>query len=219
VPLVVRQSGRARRITLLVCPARRSAILTLPPRTAAREAERFLAAQREWLGAAAGRLPPPLPFRPGTSLPFGDGQLVLDTAGRGARREGDRLFAGGDGALYASRIRRWLVAAARAQLAADTAALAARLGRTDVQVTVGDYRSRWGSCRADGRIAYSWRVLMAPAFVRTSLVAHEVAHLAHPDHGRAFWRLATDLLGADHEPARAWLRAHGPMLHAIGAER
>ena len=36
-----------------------------------------------------------------------------------------------------------------------------------------------------------------------------------PNHGARFWALTRELYG-DIEPARDWLRTHGPGLHAIG---
>jgi hypothetical protein len=38
---------------------------------------------------------------------------------------------------------------------------------------VGDPRSRWGSCSSARAIRYSWRLIMAPDFVRRATVAHE----------------------------------------------
>jgi predicted metal-dependent hydrolase len=221
---VVRRNARARRLSLRVCSATRTLRLTLPPRVSGAQAAAFLEAHRGWIAAQAERrLAPVLPFAPGVVLPLGDGRLWLAAGdGRVARREGDRLLVPGDGMLFARRVRRWLMAEALAVLEPPTRALAQGIARPVASVVVGDYRSRWGSCLAPrhgagGRIAYSWRLVMAPGFVQRALVAHEVAHLAEPNHGPAFWGLATGLLGGSHDAARAWLRAHGPGLHAIGA--
>ena len=108
-------------------------------------------------------------------------------------------------------------AEALALMAEETRALATCIGREVPEVRVGDPRSRWGSCAADGRIAYSWRLILAPEPVRRSVVAHEVAHLVEMNHGVRFWRLATDLLGEPHDAARGWLRANGPLLLSYGA--
>ena len=76
--------------------------------------------------------------------------------------------------------------------------------------------SRWGSCSAAGAIRYSWRLILAPEFVRRATVAHEVAHLVHLNHGPDFHALVERLLGADPRPARAWLKREGAALHRIG---
>ncbi len=83
-------------------------------------------------------------------------------------------------------------------------------------VGVGDPATRWGSCATTGAIRYSWRLILAPPAVRQSVVAHEVAHLVHPNHGPAFWALAAELTAGDLTAARAWLKAHGAALHWIG---
>ena len=84
------------------------------------------------------------------------------------------------------------------------------------RVAVGDPVSRWGSCSSSGAIRYSWRLILAPEFVRRATVAHEVAHLVHLDHGPDFHALVETLLGTDPKPARAWLRREGASLHRIG---
>jgi predicted metal-dependent hydrolase len=224
LPLVVKVNPRARRMSLRLCGATRTVRLTLPPRVPWARAAEFLEGQRGWIAArVAASLPPALPFVAGAAVPLGDGVLRLEPGpGRVARREGDRLLVPGDARLFAARVRRWLAAEALRTLEPPTRALALRIGQPVASVVVGDYRSRWGSCarrrgQAGGRIAYSWRLVMAPGFVQRALVAHEVAHLAEPNHGDRFWALATELLGEPHDAARAWLRRHGHGLHGIGA--
>jgi len=54
-------------------------------------------------------------------------------------------------------------------------------------------------------------VVMAPPFVQDYVVAHEVAHLMHLDHGADFWALA-DRLSPHREAAVSWLLEEGPRL-------
>lgn len=220
IALAVRVNPRARRLSLRLCPASRTLKLTVPPRVSTATALAFLNAQQAWIEAQAGRrLLPPIPFAPGVCLPWGDGALTLQTGkGRIARREGGALLVPGEGELFAGRTRRWLAAESQRVLEAETQAVAARIGRDVAQVRVGDFRSRWGSCAIDGRIAYSWRLILAPDHVRRSVVAHEVAHLVEHNHGPRFWATATELLGQPHGQARAWLRANGPLLMSYGAK-
>lgn len=222
LPLVVRVNPRARRISIRICSASRSVRLTLPPRASRARAAAFLEEQRPWIRRQASqRLPDTIPFAPGSSIPFGDGTLTLQPgAGRIARLEGDILRVPGADTLFEARVRRWLKAEAQRLFEAETRRLAAELGKPIHSVSVGDYRSRWGSCGqgpSGARIAYSWRLILAPGHVQRAVVAHEVAHLAEPNHSRRFWDLATHLLGGSHTPAREWLRRNGPMLHGIGS--
>lgn len=181
------------------------------------KASAFLAAQHDWALRQAGRLVPPQPFRPGMALPLAGSTLHLETGeGRRIVRIDDRLHVPADNGLFAHRVRRWLAAEARCLLDCETRALATAAGLGVHRVVVGDYRSRWGSCARDGRIAYSWRLILAPEAVRRAVVAHEVAHLAEPNHGPHFWALANSLLGEPHGPARNWLKSNGPWLHSFG---
>lgn len=80
------------------------------------------------------------------------------------------------------------------QLAARAADLSARylggLARPSSVRWVSNQRSRWGSCTpADGTIRISDRVKGMPAYVLDYVLLHELAHLLHPGHDRAFWRL------------------------------
>jgi hypothetical protein len=83
------------------------------------------------------------------------------------------------------------------------------------RVGVGDPVSRWGSCSASGAIRYSWRLILAPDWVRRATVAHEVAHRVHMNHGPDFHALVERLLGGDRSRARLWLRRHGSGLHRL----
>ncbi|MBE7218449.1 MAG: M48 family metallopeptidase, partial [Caulobacteraceae bacterium] len=65
-------------------------------------------------------------------------------------------------------------------------------------------------------IRYTWRLVCAPTPVLDYVVAHEAAHLREPNHGAGFWALNRELYGAALEPPRAWLKAHGAELHALG---
>ena len=95
----------------------------------------------------------------------------------------------------------------------------ARLGAPAPSLAITDTRSRWGSCTParDGRpasVRLSWRLMLAPSAVADYVVAHECAHLLETNHGPRFWTLVRDLVG-DPKPHRAWLRAHGAMLHRM----
>jgi predicted metal-dependent hydrolase len=220
VPVEVVPSPRARRLTLRADAVRGVVRVSLPPRAKRAEAEAFVTAHHGWIAARVARWPVAVAFVPGATIPFDGATLTLDwAAGRPARvaRDGDRLVLGGSAATVPGRTMRWLRAAALADLAPATIALAARLGRT-ATVAVRDPASRWGSCAASGAINYSWRLILAPPAVRQSVVAHEVAHLVHPNHGAAFWALAGDLTHGDLAVARAWLKRHGAGLHWVGRD-
>jgi predicted metal-dependent hydrolase len=80
-----------------------------------------------------------------------------------------------------------------------------------------DTSSRWGSCTSDGKLSFSWRIMMAPKPIINYLVAHEVAHLKQMNHGPKFWKLCEELC-PDTERCKDWLKRNGNALQAIQFE-
>lgn len=46
---------------------------------------------------------------------------------------------------------------------------------------------RWGACTAKGEIRFSWMLVFCPDAEIEYVCAHELAHLVHFDHSKAFW--------------------------------
>src|SRR5262249_2208434 len=69
-PIEVRRSSRARRFSLKVSHTERAAILTLPNRGCVEDASAFLARHSDWLKRQIERLPEPIPFADGASIPL-----------------------------------------------------------------------------------------------------------------------------------------------------
>lgn len=219
--LIVRRSRQARRMRLSVDPRNGAVTLSLPWRASLKPALEWAAGQRQWVEAALDRIPQARPILPGGHFPFEGEDILVDwRAGlpRTVRRESGRIVFGGPEDAVASRVLAWAKRHARETLEQETRAIALEAGVTVGRVGIGDPRARWGSCAANGDIRYSWRLILAPAFVRRSTVAHEVAHRVHMDHSPAFHALAARLYEGDPDEARAWLRAHGSALHWVGRD-
>lgn len=224
VPVTIVRAPRARRAALRVDTARGEIRLTLPPRVAAAEGLRLIEAHRGWIAEKVARLPLPRPIAPGRSIPFDGRELTIDwrsAAPRTPRIEDgqNRLIVGGPVDGLAARVERWLRLRGLQVLTDETVHFAGLANRPVAGVRVADPKARWGSCSSGARIAYSWRLILAPAWVRQSVVAHEVAHLVHLNHSPAFHALHRQILGCDPASARAWLVAHGPGLYWVGRER
>lgn len=218
-PLTVVRSRAARRMRLSVDPRNGTIRLSLPARAGLKAALVWVEAQRPWIERQLGRLPAPRPILPGAEIALGDELLTVDWVAdrpRAVRRDGSRLVVGGPEDALSGRVLRWLKREALDVLSRESREFAALAGVEIGRIGVGDPRSRWGSCAAGGDIRYSWRLIMAPAFVRRATVAHEVAHRVHMNHGPAFHALVADLLGSDPAPARQWLRVNGAALHWVG---
>jgi predicted metal-dependent hydrolase len=217
-PIQVVRHAAARVMRLRVDPRDGAVRLTLPRRASLRSALAWVEGQRAWVEAQLGALSPNMPLVPGMTLGVGGELLTLqhDPRSRSVRREGALLRVGGSADMFEARVLRWLRAEAKRVLDEETRLVALKAGVTVARVSVGDTRSRWGSCSACGDIRYSWRLILAPRFVLRTTVAHEVAHRVHMNHGPAFRRLEEELLGESPLAARAWLRAHGTTLHRYG---
>jgi hypothetical protein len=142
--------------------------------------------------------------------------IVHDPAARrGVWRDAGVIRVSGFAEHLPRRVRDFLKREARAMLTERAHDKAGRLDRPIARISLRDTRSRWGSCSSDGGLSFSWRLILAPEEVLDYVVAHEVAHLMHHDHGAKFWALVTDLTPSVDAP-RQWLRAHGPELHRYG---
>jgi len=215
----VRRVAGARRMRLAVDPRDGSVRLTLPRRASERAARQWAEAQRGWVEAQLALLPMPRPIKPGGHIPFRGEDIRIDWSPaypRAVRLDGDRLMVGGPAEGVSRRVLSWLRREALVQLDAETRAVAAQAGVTVRKVSVGDPRARWGSCSSSGDIRYAWRLILAPPFVLSSTVAHEVAHRLHMDHSPAFRAAEARLLGTDPGPARVWLRQYGAGLYWVG---
>ena len=213
VPLILRRSARARRISLRVSSLDGRVTLTLPSHLPDRAALDFAAEKEDWLrGHLSARSDDIVPL-PGNTLPVEGVQRVITSAtGRSVRLIEDRIEVPGAPDRVPARLAGYLRALARDQLAAASDHYAAQLGLPYSRLTLRDTRSRWGSCTQDGGLMYSWRLILAAPEILQYVAAHEVAHLAEMNHSQAFWDVVQRLYG-DYRAPRAWLRRNGGDLH------
>ena len=72
---------------------------------------------------------------------------------------------------------------------------------------VRQYKARWGSCNNRGELSFNYLLMMAPHWVIDYVIIHELCHLTHLNHSKAFWQLVTK-----HSPhfqqAKNWLKTH-----------
>lgn len=78
-------------------------------------------------------------------------------------------------------------------------------------VGISNAACRWGSCSADNRLFFSWRLIMAPPPVIDYVILHEFSHLHEKNHSRRFWNLMEAVL-PDYNEHRRWLRENGHLL-------
>lgn len=216
LPIVMRRLDRARRLTMRLAPDGSEVRISMPRWGRTAEALSFATSRRDWLERQLAAVPAPATLQPGCLIPVRGVALALEhdpAARRAPVCEDGKLRVGGAAASLESRLRRWLQGEARRLLAADLEYYCAAAGMKVPSLALSSARRRWGSCAVSGAIRINWRLIMAPDFVRRSVVAHEVAHLVHFDHSPAFHACLGKLFEGDLAAANAWLKREGRSLY------
>ena len=74
------------------------------------------------------------------------------------------------------------------------------------RLSLSSAQTRWGSANADGSVRLNWRLVHFGMATIDYVVAHELAHLRHMDHGPAFWDVVRSVV-PDVDRARSTLKA------------
>lgn len=218
VEVRIRRSRRARRILLHVGLTAGEVELVLPHRVSRLEGFNFARSKAGWVARRLRHVRPAVPFKDGSEIPFlGRPLRILHLpARRGVvRRELFDLVVAGTSHHVAGLVEGWLREEALREIGRRAREKARSIARQVQRIAVRDPRTRWGSCSPDGSLSFSWRLMLAPDYVLDYVVAHEVAHLVHLNHGKRFWRLVAELC-TNADGARRWLREHGNELHRYG---
>lgn len=211
-----RRSSRARRVSLRIDPRGGGIVVTLPMRASRRAGLALLMNHAGWLADRLAALPDAVRFVDGAIIPIGGLPHRLRHAqGGSAMLHDGELIIPGRAEFLQRRTHDFLRKEAGRRLGALALEKSALAGLRPRRITIKDTRSRWGSCAADGSLAFSWRLVMAPGYAQDYVAAHEVAHLRHMNHGPQFWALVEQLT-VYRDTAIPWLRNEAPRLLRIG---
>ncbi|MDU6657426.1 MAG: M48 family metallopeptidase [Neisseria mucosa] len=86
---------------------------------------------------------------------------------------------------------------------------------TPSAISLSNAKTFWGVCRKTTGIRLNWRLVGAPEYVADYVCIHELCHLAHADHSRAFWAL-TRCFAPYADEAKQWLKDRGRELFILG---
>lgn len=111
-------------------------------------------------------------------------------------------------------LKRWYAAEAARVMAERADYWGKRTGIKAASVGITGARRRWGSCSAGGRLHFTWRLVMAPVEVIDYVVVHELAHMEHPNHSRAFWNRVGEIM-PDYKVKEKWLRDNSALLKQL----
>lgn len=124
------------------------------------------------------------------------------------KRQYSKLSADECASQACQNIQAFMQAQAVAYLKPKLAHYAQQIGVAPKSLTVKGYKSRWGSCYTDGRIQFNWRLMQAPSWVIDYVVVHELCHLVHANHSKAFWDLV-NLHYPQTPEAKRVIKTHG----------
>ncbi len=226
IPYVIRRSDRRGTVAIAV-EASGTVVLTAPPAASVTRLDGVVRAKAKWIVDRVRRrsdLPPPRPreFVSGETFSYLGrqyrlrvlpGHAVRPIALRGGHLElpmPEDLHDETRAAYARAALIDWYKRRAREQMPAWLAPWVEAMRVETPKLLVTDQEKRWGSC-SRGTLRINWRIVQAPRNLVDYVVAHEVAHLAHPHHGVSFWKALGSVM-PDYDSRRARLRALGSEL-------
>lgn len=213
----IKTHARARNLTLRYYGTKGYFVATKPKRVSQKETMQFLHAHVDWMHTQTRIAQQATPEkREGHILIADTWRRVKHTDGAGVHvaLHDDALHVTCREARLPRAIQRFIRQHALDTISALAYEKAAQIDCKIDSITVRDTTSRWGSCSHDGRLSFSWRLIMAPPAVIDYVVAHEVAHLVHFDHSTEFWALCRTL-STHYTTGKHWLKLNGQSLHLM----
>lgn len=217
----IRRSKRARRVRVQICRSD-GVMVILPWRTSRKIMTGLLADWGDWMDSKADELgvrlgPHVKQYASGSTLNILGQPYTIEVRELAAGRKRSRIERVGEKIVmhlnatdvFDTRpvLEKYLRKVARNDLNTRTAYWADRLALHPQKIIIGERTSRWGSCSPRGTISYCYRLVMAPAHVVDAVVAHELCHLRHMNHGKGFYALL-DRVCPWRREADDWLRVH-----------
>lgn len=217
-PILWRRSTRARRLSLRIDPVLRQVVVTYPLSLSLKRAQDFVSAHSPWIDEKLAALPATPRLVPLQMIILNDHAVTLHHAPeqrRPALLEATRLSIGGPIERFEARTLCFLKNHSSITLPAQLNHHAVTMRAIPTSIVCGNARTRWGSCARTGRIMLNWRLALMPQTVRDYVMIHELAHLTHFDHSRAFWH-HVERFHPKRRQAQSWLKEHGAGLLALG---
>jgi predicted metal-dependent hydrolase len=197
----VRESGRARRLSIKVFPRGRVEVV-VPRRTRPAEVQAFVSENQAWIERAresfAAEHPPESFKLPNLiRLPAVDTvatvRYVRHSNARSVRysyAQGLLTLTGqtGNDARCIAAIRRWLSATAKREFAPRLKALSALTESPYAKMHIRAQKSCWGSRSSSGTISLNLCLLFLHPELLRYLLIHELCHGRHMNHSKRFWK-------------------------------
>jgi predicted metal-dependent hydrolase len=201
VPFRLRRSSRNRYLRVSVRDTG-EVTLSVPPFVSDTGALEFLRSQAEWLVRTMGKLPlrrmdivEHLRAEPWLSLDGRRAHVMLDKSSLRTHWVADpergetiiRCFM--DSGSLDDELAKALVEMARQYVPARARQLAVSHALPLGHVRIRNQRTLWGSCTGRGDLSINWRIILLPPELHDHVLLHELAHMTHMNHSRAFYEL------------------------------
>jgi predicted metal-dependent hydrolase len=198
----VRESGRAKRLSIKVYPRGRVEIV-VPKRTRAADVREFVEAHSDWIRKAREQFAaqhPPEPFALPETIRL-DGidahfrvRYVPEAGAKGVNyraHAGDVVLTGriDDEKLCVAALKRWLTSLAKTRYLPLLRSLSAMTGNSFKKMHVRGQRTCWGSHSSSGTISLNYCLMFLDAEHLRYVMIHELCHARHMNHSRRFWSL------------------------------
>lgn len=198
----VRESGRAKRLSIKVFPRGRVEVV-VPRRTRPADVREFVESQRDWIRKAreqfaAEHTPEPFALPENVQLGGIERQFTMKYLPQNGassvkfRAKGDTVVLSGrisDEKLCVAALKRWLTSLAKAEYAPRLRSISSLVGNSYKKMHVRGQRTCWGSHSSSGTISLNYCLMfLDPAHLRYVMI-HELCHARHMNHSRRFWSL------------------------------
>ena len=217
IPLRLRYNAKAKRIILRVDQETGGAIISLPRHASETEAISLVNERIDWIVDKIREFPPKITLTDGQSLTLMGQHITIrhrPDLKIGVQLIGSEMIASGMREHLHRRIVDWLKKYAKGIITPRANNMASQLECKINRISIRDTKSRWGSCSSQGNLSFCWRLIMTPEWVLNYVIAHEVSHLKHMDHGPEFWQIV-GTFGVKPKQARMWLNQHRRVLQRI----
>lgn len=110
-----------------------------------------------------------------------------------------------------ARLKKWLKDNALRIFTLTTEQRANGMGVSFTSIGITHARGKWGSCSADNKLRFAYRLIYAPKDVIDYVIVHELAHVKHKNHSKNFWSEVEKFV-PDYKEKRKWLKEHGILM-------
>ncbi len=223
---VARSPRRRKTITITLRPGGLVEVAA-PMRTRNREIEDLVRKRADWIIRKLGeQRPAPVArqFEPGESLPYMGSAVPIIVRPSPLPLVSVKLENGAflvkcpetltgeerRGALR-EMFKRWYKARAYEELGVLVERWQSKVGVKPARISIGDQKTRWGSCSSKGSLRFNLRLAMAPRELIEYVTVHELCHMLVPNHSPKFWEEVGRVM-PDYEERRRRLRELEPTL-------